>query len=62
MCIFFVDVIYLSAAEIINSKLKYMYVLLIWFSPLEEGGKTGPEFPYICIAKAEKREFVEAQS
>ena len=39
LCIFFVDVIYLSAAEIINSKLKYMYVLLIWFSPLEEGVK-----------------------
>ena len=48
MCIFFV-VIYLSAAEIINSKLKYMYVLLICLAHWRGGGggKPGPEFPYI---------------
>ena len=38
MCIFFVVVvIYLSAAEIINSKLKYMYVLLICLAHWRRG-------------------------
>ena len=37
---------FLSAAEITNSKLKYMYVLLICLA-FGGGGKTGQEFPYI---------------
>ena len=55
MCIFFV-VIYLSAAEIINSKLKYMYVLLICLArrQLQKREKTGEEygrFPFVWKTK-----------
>ena len=64
MCIFFV-VIFLIAAEIINSKLKYMYVFVDMFSPLEEGVKLARNFLIFWNGdlQAEKmREFVDAQS
>ena len=60
MCIFFVVVI-------INSKLKYMYVLLICLAHWRRG-KNWPGISLYfgmvnCTAKAEKmREFVEVQS
>ena len=46
--IFLKSLFLLSAAEIINSKLKYMYVSLICLAcwGLGVGGKTGQEFPY----------------
>ena len=65
MCIFFVVIyFFLSAAEITNSKLKYMYVLLICLAHWRRG-LNWPAIPLyfgmvICTAKAEKmKEFAE---
>ena len=68
MCIcfllFFFEFIFLSAAEIINSKLKYIVRFADMFSPLEEGVKLARNYFLIFRnGKAEKmREFLETQS
>ena len=66
MCICFLllffEFIFLSAAEIINRKLKCITCFADMFSPLEEGVKLARNFLIFRNGKAEKmREFLETQ-
>ena len=62
MCICFLllffEFIFLSAAEIINSKLKYIVCFANMFSPLEEGVKLARNFLIFRNGKAEKNERI----